>query len=91
MNNKISWLLLEYDKTHDKSGLVTSGAFSEEFVEWAREKFMNLNDENFKRTNERLKTATALLIEARDVLLNNRDRHPDRPVVVAIDDWLKGE
>jgi hypothetical protein len=34
MSNKISWLLLEYDKTHNKSGLVVSGVFSEDFVEW---------------------------------------------------------
>lgn len=33
MSDKIGWLLLEYNKTHD-SGLVASGAFSEQFVEW---------------------------------------------------------
>jgi hypothetical protein len=34
MSDKISWLLLEYDKTHNQSGLVVSGTFSGQFVEW---------------------------------------------------------
>ena len=35
MSDKVTWLLIEYDKTHEKRGLVVSGAFSEDFVEWA--------------------------------------------------------
>lgn len=34
MSDKVSWLLLQYDKTHEKSGLIVSGAFSAEFIEW---------------------------------------------------------
>jgi hypothetical protein len=34
MSDKISWLLLEYDKSHEKGGLVSSGVFSEAFCEW---------------------------------------------------------
>ena len=41
MSDKVSWLLLEYDKTHEKSGLVVSGAFSKDFVEWAIDRATN--------------------------------------------------
>jgi hypothetical protein len=34
MSDKVTWLSIEYDKTHEDRSLVVSGAFSEKFVEW---------------------------------------------------------
>lgn len=35
----LDFLMLEYDKTHEKKALVSSGVFSEKFVEWLIEHY----------------------------------------------------
>jgi len=55
-NDKVSWLLLEYDKTHEKSGLVVSGAFSADFVEWAIDRAANSGAPTEQSTTTKLDT-----------------------------------